>query len=68
MYGGGSGPKTDVVVWRQSKIPDMNSVIEKQGKNWHVLIDGCVITVNASSYMIIKAHRETKRTGGNEHE
>lgn len=45
-----------------------NSVIEKQGKNWYVHVDGCVITVNASSYTIIIEHRETKRIEGNEHE
>lgn len=51
----------DVVVWCQSKILDKNAVIEKQGKNWYVHIDGCVITVNASSYTIITAHREKKK-------
>jgi hypothetical protein len=48
----------DVVVWCKGKILDPNAVIERQGKNWYVHIDGCVITVNASSYTIITCHRE----------
>ena len=48
----------DVVVWCKEKILDANAVIERQGKNWYVHIDGCVITVNASSYTIITCHRE----------
>lgn len=36
---------------------DPNTVIERQGKNWYVRIDGCEITVNAKSYTIITAHR-----------
>lgn len=58
----------DVVAWCRSKILDKNAVIEKQGKNWYGHVDGCVIAVNASSYTIITAHRETKRIGGYEHE
>ena len=49
---------TDVVAWCKGKILDPNAVIERQGKNWYVHIDGCVITVNASSYTIITCHRE----------
>ena len=48
----------DVVVWCKRKSLDPNAVIERQGKNWYVHIDGCVITVNASSYTIITCHRE----------
>ena len=40
------------------KILDKNAVIGRQGKNWYVSVDGCVITVNAGSYTIITAHRE----------
>ena len=48
----------DVVEWCRKKIIDINSKIEKQGKNWYVHIDGCIITVNASSYTIITCHKE----------
>ena len=48
----------DVVEWCQTKILDKDSVITRQGKNWYVRIECCVITVNASSYTIITAHRE----------
>ncbi len=48
----------DVVAWCKEKILDKDSIIEKQGKNWYIHIDGCVITVNASSYTIITCHKE----------
>ena len=49
---------SDVVAWCKGKILDTNAIIEKQGKNWYVHIDGYIITVNASSYTIITCHRE----------
>lgn len=48
----------DVVVWCKERIQDPNAIIERQGKNWYVHIDGCIITVNASSYTIIICHKE----------
>lgn len=48
----------DVVAFCRSKILDKNAIITRQGKNWYVRIDGCVITVNESSYTIITAHKE----------
>ena len=46
----------DVVAWCRQKILDASAVITRQGKNWYVKIDGCVITVNAYSFTIITAH------------
>ena len=46
----------DVVEWCKSRILSKDAIISRQGKNWYVTIDGCVITVNASSYTIITAH------------
>ena len=54
---------TDAVEWCRSRILDDRVAIERHGKNWYVHIDGCIITVNASSYTIITAHRE-KNTNG----
>ena len=48
----------DVVAWCKEKILEPNAFIEKQGKNWYIYIDGCIITVNASSYTIITCHKE----------
>lgn len=48
----------DVVAWCQERVLDKNAVIKKQGKNWYVHVDGCVITINASSYTIITGHKE----------
>lgn len=48
----------DAVAWCKEKILEPDAVIERQGKNWYVHIDGCVITVNTSSYTIITCHRD----------
>ena len=48
----------DVVAFCQQKILDDNAIISRQGKNWYVKIDGCIITVNAYSYTIITAHSQ----------
>ena len=50
----------DVVEWCLERILDKNARIERNGKNWYVVIDDSVITVNASSYTIITAHEEKK--------
>ena len=47
----------DVVVWCRQEILNSNAVITRQGKNWYVKIDGCIITVNAYSYTIITAKK-----------
>ncbi|SCZ79194.1 DUF3781 domain-containing protein [Pseudobutyrivibrio xylanivorans] len=49
----------DVVAWCKEKILDPKSRIERQGKNWYVHMDGCVITVNASSYTIITGYMQS---------
>ena len=52
--------EVDVVEWCKSKIMSEKAEIGKQGKNWYIYIDGCIITVNASSYTIITAHKEKR--------
>ncbi|MDO4355168.1 MAG: DUF3781 domain-containing protein [Clostridia bacterium] len=47
----------DEVAWCRDRISDPRAQIVRRGKNWYVTLDGCVITVNASSYTIITAHR-----------
>ena len=51
----------DVVEWCRERILDKKARIDKNGKNWYVMIDDIVITVNAGSYTIITAHKEGKR-------
>ena len=46
----------DVVAFCRRKILDDKVAITRQGKNWYVKIDGCIITVNAYSFTIITAH------------
>ena len=48
----------DVVGWCREKINSDNSAITRNGKNWYVHIDACIITVNAYRYTIIPAHKE----------
>lgn len=48
----------DVVGWCDAKIRSDRAVISRNGKNWYVSVDGCIITVNAHSYTIITAHKE----------
>ena len=50
----------DIVKYCIDKIKQENAVIERKGKNYYVTVDGIIITVNASSYTIITAHKEKK--------
>ncbi|MDD3206092.1 MAG: DUF3781 domain-containing protein [Lachnospiraceae bacterium] len=47
-----------VVDWCKARIESPDAVISRNGKNWYVKIEGCIITVNAYSYTIITAHKE----------
>lgn len=47
----------DVTRWCKTVIRSPASKIIRKGKNWYVTMDGCTITVNATSYTIITAHR-----------
>ena len=48
----------DVVAWCKEKVQAPHASISRNGKNWYVNVDGCVLTINASSYTIITAHRK----------
>ncbi len=50
----------DIVKYCIDKIKQENAVIERKGKNYYVNVDGIIITVNASSYTIITAHKKKK--------
>lgn len=50
----------DIVEYCIDKIKQDNAVIERKGKNYYVSVDGIIITVNASSYTIITAHKVKK--------
>lgn len=51
---------SDVVGWCKTKIYSADAVISRNGKNWYVNVDNCILTVNAYSYTIITAHKEKK--------
>lgn len=51
------GISGDVVEYCKEKILKKDSVAERKGKNYYINIDDCIITVNASSYTIITAHK-----------
>ena len=50
----------DVVEWCRQKIKKQDSQIIRQGKNWYITVEHCKITVNAHSYTIITAHKESE--------
>ena len=52
--------RTDATAWCRTKIQSPSASVERRGKNRYIRIDGCQITVNASSYTIITAHRIEK--------
>jgi len=47
----------DVVNWCKRKIKKTDLAIQR-GKNWYVHTDEAIITINASSYTIITAHKK----------
>lgn len=46
----------DVVAWCKDAVKRADMIIGR-GKNWYVYRDGVAITVNASSFTIITAHK-----------
>ena len=48
----------DIVEWSKPKIESANNMM-KEGKNWYVFVDDFVLTINAHSFTIITAHKET---------
>lgn len=47
----------DVVEWCREAILLNKDSIRRNGKNWYVFADDCIITVNAHSFTIITAHK-----------
>ncbi len=41
-----------------SKLKQENSTVTKEGKNYYVNVDDCIITINSSSFTIITAHKK----------
>ena len=52
------GINGDVVEYCRSKILKNNAEITRKGKNYYFEVDECIITVNASSFTIITAHKK----------
>lgn len=48
---------TDVISLCQNIIRDENCTVRREGKNWYCENGGITITVNASSYTVITAHK-----------
>ena len=55
---GNLGISEDVVEICKGKILKKESAVERKGKNYYVDVDDCIITVNASSFTIITAHKK----------
>ena len=41
-----------------SKLKQDNSIVTKEGKNYYVDVNDCIITINSSSFTIITAHKK----------
>ena len=41
-----------------SKLEQDNAIVTKEGKNYYVHVDDCIITINSSSFTIITAHKK----------
>ena len=41
-----------------TKLKKKDSKVKKEGKNYYVDVDDCIITINSSSYTIITAHKK----------
>ena len=48
----------DIVPYCKGLILNRGASIERKGKNWYVHMADCLITINASSYTIITAHKK----------
>lgn len=46
----------NVVGWCKDKILSSSAVTSRNGKNWYVDVDDCILTVYAYTYTIITAH------------
>lgn len=50
----------DVVEWcRQAVLAADTDAVTRRGKNWYVVGDDFILTINANSYTIITAHKKT---------
>ena len=47
----------DVVEWCREAILLNKDSIRRNGKNWYISANDCIITVNAYSFTIITAHK-----------
>ena len=47
----------DIVKWCRNHIESKAAAVAKHGKNWYVTTSDCCMTVNASTFTIITAHK-----------
>jgi hypothetical protein len=47
----------DVVGWCKKKLSTANDISQK-GKNWYVIVDNIIFTINVKSNTIITAHKK----------
>ena len=52
------GISDETVNYCISKLKQDNSTVAKEGKNYYVDVDDCIITINSSSFTIITAHKK----------
>lgn len=52
------GINEEIISYCKNIILNPNSLIYQKGKNWYVELDSIILTINASSYTIITAHKK----------
>ena len=48
----------NVVDWCRLRVVEKDSKIVRQGKNWYITTESCIITINSTSFTIITAHKK----------
>ena len=44
-----------------SKLKKKDSKVTKEGKNYYIDVDDCIITINSSNFTVITAHKKSKK-------
>ena len=47
----------DIIEWCIQRIKE-DCFVTRKGKNYYVVLEDCTLTINASTYTIITAHKE----------
>lgn len=52
----------NVIDWCRDKIQSPAAAISRKGKNFYVCVESAIITVNAHSFTVITAHKDSNQS------